>query len=216
MTSTNEETNQDQPNGASSPPNPAAPGAGGDEPRPGFHRPEIETMPRPELEALQLERLQATVRRLRANVPVMAERLAGVADPQTLDDLAAFPFLRKSDLRDNYPFGLFAVPREELARVHASSGTTGKPTVVGYTARRPRDLGRVRRQMPARRRRRARAVPAQRVRVRVVHRWTRTPCWCRGGRDHGHPGVGRQHRAPADVARRLRTRSRSAAPRRTR
>lgn len=100
----------------------------------GFHRPDIETMPRPELEALQLERLQATIASLRANVPVMADRLDGIADPTSLADLRAFPFLRKTDLRDNYPFGLFAVPRDELARVHASSGTTGKPTVVGYTA----------------------------------------------------------------------------------
>ena len=100
----------------------------------GFHAREIETMPRPELEALQLERLQSTIGRLRAHVPVMAERLADLADPATLDDLASFPFLRKQDLRDNYPFGLFAVERHELARIHASSGTTGKPTVVGYTA----------------------------------------------------------------------------------
>jgi phenylacetate-CoA ligase len=97
-------------------------------------QPEIETMPRPELESLQVERLQATVRKLRDNVPVMAERLAGHQDPSSLEDLASFPFLRKSDLRDNYPFGLFAESRERLARVHASSGTTGKPTVVGYTA----------------------------------------------------------------------------------
>lgn len=101
--------------------------------KPGFHQPEIETMPRPELEALQLERLQSTIRSLRANVPVMAERLAGYDDPTSLEDLASFPLLKKTDLRDNYPFGLFAVERSELARVHASSGTTGKPTVVGYT-----------------------------------------------------------------------------------
>ncbi len=103
-------------------------------PTTGFHQRDIETMPRPQLEALQLERLQSTIASLRTNVPVMAERIADVADPTTLDDLANFPFLRKTDLRDNYPFGLFAVPREQLARVHASSGTTGKPTVVGYTS----------------------------------------------------------------------------------
>ncbi len=91
-------------------------------------------MPREELERLQLERLQTTVRHLRSNVPLMAERLDGIDDPTSLDDLAAMPFLKKTDLRDNYPFGLLAVPREELARVHASSGTTGKPTVVAYTA----------------------------------------------------------------------------------
>jgi phenylacetate-CoA ligase len=102
--------------------------------RTGFHRPDIETMPRPHLEVLQLERLRHTVDRLRQHVPVMAERLAGLDDPRALSDLAQYPFLRKTDLRDNYPFGLFAVERSQLARVHASSGTTGKPTVVGYTA----------------------------------------------------------------------------------
>ncbi len=101
---------------------------------PGFHRREIETMPRPDLESLQLGRLQHTITRLRDRVPVMAERIADIADPTSLDDLTNFPFLHKSDLRDNYPFGLFASARSELARVHASSGTTGKPTVVGYTA----------------------------------------------------------------------------------
>lgn len=91
-------------------------------------------MPRPELERLQLERLQATVHHLRSNVPLMAERLAAIDNPTSLDDLASMPFLKKTDLRENYPFGLLAVPRGELARVHASSGTTGKPTVVAYTA----------------------------------------------------------------------------------
>ncbi len=105
---------------------------------PGFHRHEIETMPRPQLEALQLERLISTVRRLRDNVPLMANRLVGVDDPRSLADLTNLPFLRKQDLRDNYPFGLLAVGRTELARVHASSGTTGKQTVVGYTSE---DLG---------------------------------------------------------------------------
>ncbi|MEZ5215376.1 MAG: phenylacetate--CoA ligase [Ilumatobacteraceae bacterium] len=101
---------------------------------PGFHRPEIEQMPRAELERLQLDRLQQTVLRLRERVPVMAERLSGLSDPESLDDLRRYPFLKKTDLRANYPFGLFAVERHDLARVHASSGTTGKPTVVGYTA----------------------------------------------------------------------------------
>ncbi len=100
---------------------------------PGFHQPDIETMPRPELEALQLERLRHTVKTLRDKVPFMAERLKDVPDPESLADLSSLPLLKKVDLRDNYPFGLFAVDRSELARVHASSGTTGKPTVVGYT-----------------------------------------------------------------------------------
>ncbi len=100
---------------------------------PGFFQPDIETMPRPDLEALQLERLRATVKTLRDKVPFMSERLNDLPDPTSLDDLASLPFLKKVDLRDNYPFGLFAVDRSELARIHASSGTTGKPTVVGYT-----------------------------------------------------------------------------------
>ena len=96
-------------------------------------QPDIETMPRPQLEALQLERLRATISRLREAVPPMAERLEGIPDPESLADIAQIPFLRKADLRANYPFGLFAVPRSALRRIHASSGTTGKPTVVGYT-----------------------------------------------------------------------------------
>jgi phenylacetate-CoA ligase len=83
--------------------------------------------------ALQLERLQATVAWAIERVPFHRDRLAGARLNQ-LDDLGALPFMRKSDLREHYPFGLFAVPSAELARVHASSGTKGKPTVVGYTA----------------------------------------------------------------------------------
>jgi phenylacetate-CoA ligase len=110
----------------------APPGTG--QPRPVMFDPDLETMPRPELEALQLSRLTDTLARLRAHVPPMAERLAGIADPTALSALPELPFTRKGNLRDHYPFGLFAVPRHELVRVHASSGTTGKPTVVGYTA----------------------------------------------------------------------------------
>jgi phenylacetate-CoA ligase len=91
-----------------------------------------------ELRALQLTRLQATLRHVHANVPhyTRAFDAAGVHpdDCRELADLARFPVTSKADLRDNYPFGLFAVPREQVVRVHASSGTTGKPVVVGYTA----------------------------------------------------------------------------------
>ncbi len=101
--------------------------------------PKVEAMPRAELAALQLMRLRATVRNVAENVPLHRARLsaAGVTadDIRSLDDVQALPFTEKADLRDTYPFGLFARPREALARVHASSGTTGKPTVVGYTAR---------------------------------------------------------------------------------
>ncbi|WP_370252295.1 phenylacetate--CoA ligase PaaK [Nioella sp.] len=90
-----------------------------------------------EIRALQLERLKWSVRHAYENVPMYRQRFdaAGVHpdDLQQLSDLAKFPFTYKSDLRDNYPFGLFAVPRDQIIRVHASSGTTGKPTVVGYT-----------------------------------------------------------------------------------
>jgi len=90
-----------------------------------------------EIRALQLERLKWSVRHAYENVPMYRQRFdaAGVHpdDLQQLADLAKFPFTYKSDLRDNYPFGLFAVPRDQIIRVHASSGTTGKPTVVGYT-----------------------------------------------------------------------------------
>ncbi len=100
--------------------------------------PEIETMPRDRLAALQLERLGMTLRRAYDNVPHFRRRFdaAGVVpdDLRELSDLARFPFTVKTDLRDNYPFGLFAVPRTQVVRLHASSGTTGKPTVVGYTA----------------------------------------------------------------------------------
>jgi len=101
---------------------------------PGFHSEAIEKMPREELEALQLRRLAATVDVVKQNVPAFTDRLAKVNTPASLHGIRDIPFTKKTDLRDNYPFGLFAVPRHEVKRVHASSGTTGKPTVVGYTA----------------------------------------------------------------------------------
>ncbi len=90
-----------------------------------------------ELRALQLKRLKSTLQHAYDNSPVYRAKFdaAGVhpSDCQSLSDLAKFPFTTKKDLRDSYPFGMFAVPREQCARIHASSGTTGKPTVVGYT-----------------------------------------------------------------------------------
>ena len=99
----------------------------------------IETAPREELEALQLDRLRRTVARLLDGPPAAGAHLraAGVDGPGdvgSLADLRALPFTEKSDLREHYPFGLLAVPRERLVRVHASSGTGGKATIVGYTA----------------------------------------------------------------------------------
>jgi phenylacetate-CoA ligase len=105
-------------------------------PQPGDLEP-IETASRDEITALQLQRLKWTLHHVYENVPHYRKKFdeAGVhpEDLKELKDLAKFPFTTKKDLRDNYPFGLFAVPRDKMARIHASSGTTGKPTVVGYT-----------------------------------------------------------------------------------
>ena len=91
-----------------------------------------------ELRAHQLARLQATVHAAYEHVPHYRKAFdakgIGPGDLRSLEDLRHFPFTAKADLRDNYPFGMFAVPREQVVRVHASSGTTGRPTVVGYTA----------------------------------------------------------------------------------
>lgn len=99
----------------------------------------IETASRDEIASLQLDRLRWTLHHAYENVPHYRRAFdaKGVHpdDLHSLGDLAKFPFTAKSDLRDNYPFGMFAVPRERIVRVHASSGTTGKPTVVGYTQR---------------------------------------------------------------------------------
>lgn len=103
---------------------------------------EMESTPRDTLERLQLERLKWTVQRVYDKVPFYREtfRAAGIKpeDIRSLEDLAHLPFTRKTDFRDNYPFGLLAVPMDEVVRVHASSGTTGKPTVVAYTIK---DIG---------------------------------------------------------------------------
>ena len=98
---------------------------------------EVECMPRPKLEKLQGERLRKTVELVYEKVPFYREKFktAGIkpSDIKSVKDLARLPFTTKQDLRDNYPFGLFTVPRDEVVRIHASSGTTGKMTVVGYT-----------------------------------------------------------------------------------
>src|SRR6185437_12306906 len=98
----------------------------------------IETASVDELRALQLERLRWSLRHAYDNVPYYRQMFDVAAvhpdDLKDLSDLAKFPFTSKASLRDNYPFGMFAVPREQVVRVHASSGTTGRPTVVGYTA----------------------------------------------------------------------------------
>lgn len=102
-----------------------------------YYQPDIETMSREDLEALQLERLQALVKRVYQKIPFYKESFdeAGInpEDIKSLADLTKLPFTVKQDMRDAYPFGLFAVPRKDVVRVHCSSGTTGTATVVGYT-----------------------------------------------------------------------------------
>ncbi|HNY34789.1 MAG TPA: phenylacetate--CoA ligase [Methanothrix soehngenii] len=104
-----------------------------------YWQPKYELMERKELQELQLERLRSVVEKVFKNVPFYQRKFkeAGITpqDIRSLEDVSKLPTTRKQDLRDNYPFGLFAVPKEEVVRVHASSGTTGKPTVVGYTAK---------------------------------------------------------------------------------
>src|SRR5512145_1527806 len=96
-----------------------------------------ECMPREEIEQLQLERLQATINRAYKNVACYRNKFNGLGivpeDIRSLADLQQLPFTTKEDLRLNYPYGMFAVPLREVVRIHSSSGTTGKPTVVGYT-----------------------------------------------------------------------------------
>jgi phenylacetate-CoA ligase len=107
-------------------------------PKPGDLEP-IETASRDEISALQVERLRWSLRHAYENVPFYRAKFDAAdvlpEDLHDLSDLAKFPFTVKTDLRDNYPFGIFAVPRDRIARIHASSGTTGQPTVVGYTDR---------------------------------------------------------------------------------
>ncbi len=100
---------------------------------------EYETMPRETIASIQLTRLQSTLERVYATVPFYRKKFKDIGkfpgDIKSLEDLQSLPFTTKQDLRDNYPFGMFAVPMDNVVRIHASSGTTGQPTVVGYTSR---------------------------------------------------------------------------------
>ena len=102
-----------------------------------IYKDEIETLPREALEALQFKRLQQTLERVYALVPFYKEafRKANItpSDIKSLKDLHKLPFTTKEDLRDSYPYGMFSMPIDQVVRIHASSGTTGKPTVVGYS-----------------------------------------------------------------------------------
>src|SRR5471030_1467194 len=100
----------------------------------------LETLDRAELQSLQLARLKEVLARVYNNVPVLKERLDGcgmgliqIEKMASVAEIAHLPFMKKTDLRENYPFGLFALPISKVARLHASSGTRGKPTVVGYS-----------------------------------------------------------------------------------
>ena len=155
----------------------------------------IETASRDEVQALQLQRLRWTLQHAYDNVPHYRKAFdaKGVhpGDLKQLSDLSKFPFTVKKDLRDNYPFGMFAVPREQVARIHASSGTTGKPTVVGYTrkdidtwadlvARSIRAAGGTRR-----------GHGAHRLRLWPLHRRPGRALRRRAAGLHSHPHVGR-------------------------
>jgi phenylacetate-CoA ligase len=99
---------------------------------------DAETMPREDLEQLQLERLQSTLNRVYKNVKYYRNSFDDIgiepSDIRSREDLEKIPFTTKDDLRDNYPYGMFAFPLREVVRIHSSTGTTGKPTVVGYSA----------------------------------------------------------------------------------
>ena len=102
-------------------------------------KPDAEAASREQMAALQSERLVKTVKRVYENIPFYKDKFDSLGikpgDIRGIEDITKLPFTVKTDLRDNYPFGLFAVPQSELVRIHASSGTTGKQTVVGYTAK---------------------------------------------------------------------------------
>jgi len=99
-----------------------------------MYQPEHETLTQPELKRLQLERLNQTLQRIRAYNPAYAQRIGGLAEVRSLDEIGAFPFMVKEDLRKAYPFGLLCAPRESLVRIQTSSGTTGTPILNAYTA----------------------------------------------------------------------------------
>ena len=175
---------------------------------PGGELEPIETASADELRALQLERLRWSLRHAYDNVPHYRDAFdaAGVHPDDLQGPGRTWPSSRsprKADLRDNYPFGMFAVPREQVVRVHATSGTTGRPTVVGYTAddidiwatrHGPLDPGG---------RRAAGAHRARRVRLRAVHRRARRALRRRAARLHRGPGLRRHDRAAGHPDQRL-------------
>ena len=177
------------------------------------YRPELdeaERASRDEIMALQTKRLAWSLTHAYDNVAHYRKAFdeAGVhpSDFKQLSDLAKFPFTVKTDLRDNYPFNMFAVPREKLVRVHASSGTTGKPIVVGYTQGRYRYLVGRDGALDPRRRRPHRHDHAQRLWLRPVHRRPRRALRRRTARLHGGAGLRRHDRAAGAADQRLQAR----------
>ena len=135
---------------------------------------DIECMDRAQLSRLQAEKLKVTAKKVYENVPfykkAFDEKGIKPDDIRSLDDLKHLPFTVKNDLRDNYPFGLFAAKQEDIVRVHASSGTTGKPTVVGYTARDIKNWGGPDGEDICVRRRQQELSNTGGIRLRLVHR----------------------------------------------
>ena len=160
---------------------------------------EKETLPREDIEALQLRRLQNLCARVYANVPFYRKRFdeSGIkpGDIKSLADLKNLPFTEKQDLRNYYPFGLFAVPRDNIVRLHASSGTTGKAVVVGYTARDLHNWAELA----------GRSLSAAGVnQTDIVHVAYGYPRRGRAHRRHGGPGLGGRHAPPGLPAARFR------------
>ncbi len=173
----------------------------------------VEWASRDEIEALQLQRLQSTLKRVYDHVPAMRAKFDGCgahpSEVKSLADLARFPFTTKADLRDNYPFGLFAVPREKIVRLHASSGTTGKPTVVGYTQADIDTVGRPDGALAAHGGRAARHDRPCRLWLRPVHRRPRRALRRRAARLHRGSGFRRHDRAAGAIDPRISSPTRS-------
>ena len=170
----------------------------------------IETASRDTLRTLQLQRLKNTLQLAYERIPHYRQKFdaAGVhpGDLKELSDLAKFPFTTKDDLRQNYPFGMFAVPMADIVRIHASSGTTGKPTVVGYTRGDIETWSRLMaRSIRAAGGRSDRQDP-RRLRLRPVHRRARLPLRRRISRRRRHPGRRRLYRAAGAAHRRFQAR----------
>lgn len=162
----------------------------------------MECINKEELRALQGERLHKTVSRVYSNVPFYREKMqqAGVSpsDIRSADDLSLLPFTNKSDIRDNYPYGLMAAPMEDIVRIQGSSGTTGKLTIVGYTRSDIDVWAEVGRPQPELRRSGQKLYSAGILWLRPFYWRPGRALRSRAHRSHGRAYVGRKHRAPGD------------------